>query len=82
MAMKGVINILVVCAFVFTMFRIGEAFDNYDCLEEKDLVMSKCMKTLRKEGDYVPQRTNVVKRCNIVTWFAFVIYSTLMMRSM
>jgi hypothetical protein len=54
MAMKGVINIHVVCAFVFTIFRTGEAFDNYDCLLEKDLAMSKCMKTIRKEGDYIP----------------------------
>jgi hypothetical protein len=52
--MKVVINILVVCAFVFTMFRTGEAFDNYDCQLEKDLVIRKCKVTIRKEGNYVP----------------------------
>jgi hypothetical protein len=53
MAMKVVINILVVCAAVFTMFRIGEAFDN-DCHPQKSLVLNNCIDTIRKEGKYVP----------------------------
>lgn len=66
--MKAIISILV-CVFVFALFRTGEAFDHYDCHPEKDLIMDKCMRTIRIEGDYVPpddKCRKAVKLCNMI----------------
>ncbi|TVU15250.1 hypothetical protein EJB05_38775, partial [Eragrostis curvula] len=53
-----VIHEALVLALVFTMLTTHQAWGEYDCHGEKELVKSKCKKTITMVGDYIPPDDN------------------------